>query len=319
MAGFLKKVFSNAVVKPSAEPSRQSRLTSNSSEPIDVAKLTELLRYFPLAEKIRYYVEHQKDAVLDTIILGYGVNNKLVYSSIDIRCQQKGEREVVSINADGKETIADEIESFCFVIPCNKEDENKRDYVRKAELGPSGPFRRNNTITLVAYSASGVLSHVDTVVRKVMPLKSGIYAGHEVVLLDVLPDTLTLSDQRQHFRLQTNIPATLSVRDGNSHDCMLVDFSENSVQLAFDEANDELQSLSRARHLALKIDLGTNGQKKEYILSGVMYRNTSASMVMTLKGIYKDDTFETIGLVEILEIKANLLQHPATQQILMTE
>ena len=47
-----------------------------------------------------------------------------------------------------------------------------------------------------------------------------------------------------------------------------------------------------------------------------MYRKTENSLVMKLQGIYKNGSLESIDLIDVLDIKANLLQHPATQHAL---
>ena len=310
MAGFFKKVFGGEnVTQPEA-------MTADKSEPLLIAKLTEVIRYFPLGEKIRYYPEFQKDGALETIILGYGVNNQFIYSPVDIRCQQDGDHDVLRLTADGHEQLVQQVESFCLLIPFNREDEQKRDYARRAELGPRGPFRRHNTITLLACSAGGTLSSLDTVVRRILPLESGIYAGHEVVLLDVLPSSLSLTDQRQHYRLQTSLPATLSIKDGGTHECTLLDFSEESVQLKFAEASKDLATLTEYRRLTLRFNVGSEGGGKEYTLDGVMFRKTADTLVMKLQSIHKKGQLHNLGLVDILDIKANLLRHPATQQAL---
>jgi hypothetical protein len=276
----------------------------------------ELFRYFPLGEKVRYYPEYQKEAALETIVLGYSVNDQHIFSPIDIRCQQEGERDVLRLMVDGYERLVQDVESFSLLIPFNQEDESKRDYMRRAELGPHGPFRRQNIISLIACSTNGTLSQLDTEVRRLLPLKSGIYAGHDVVVLDVLADSLALTDQRQHYRLQTDLPATLTVKDGETHDCTLMDFSEESVQLSFEEISVDLLALTEYRRLTLKFDVTLDGRGKEYALDGVMYRRTDNSLVVKLQGIYKNNKLQSLGLVDILDIKASLLQHPATQQAL---
>jgi len=318
MVSFLRRVFGGNDKKPGGSPSQAEPGDAASAEPLDVARITEIIRYFPLGSKIRYYPEYQKEGALDTLVLGYGINDHLVYSAIDIRCQQQGGRDVLRLMVDGQEHLVGELKNFCLLIPFNRDDENKRDYVRRAELGPRGPFRRHNVITLMACSSGGILSHLDTVVRRIQPLKEGIYAGHEVVMLDVIPSTLTLTDQRQHYRLHTELPVTLVVKDGDTHECTLMDFSEESVQLRFPASNEDLASLTEYRHLTLNIDVSTGSQAKRYALDGVMYRKTDASLVMKLLGIYRGDggKAEPLGLVDILDIKAGLLQHPATQQAL---
>ncbi len=310
--GFLKKVFGGAA--DSGAKSRDS--TKAVKEPLAIAKLTELFRYFPLGEKIRYYPEYQKEGALETIVLGYSVNGQFVFSPVDIGCQQDAERDVLRLTVDGQAHLVQEVESFSLLIPFNQEDENKRDYGRRAELGPRGPFRRRNTITLLACSIGGTLSQLDTEVNKVLPLTDGIYAGHEVVVLDVLPGSLKLTDQRQHYRLQTELPASLSIRDGETHQCTLLDLSEGSVRLQFTEITADIMALTEFRRLKLSFNVDVDGKGKAYALDGVMYRKTDDRLVMKLQGIYKDGKVMPLGLVDILDIKANLVQHPATQRAL---
>jgi len=310
--GFLKKVFGGAGGNNTPKKSHGSART----ELLSIAKLTELFRYFPLGEKIRYYPEYQKEGALETIVLGYSVNGQFVFSPVDIGCQQDGERDVLRLTVDGQERLVQEVENFSLLIPFNQEDENKRDYGRRAELGPRGPFRRSNTITLLASSTGGTLSHLDTEVHKVLPLTDGIYAGHEVVVLDVLPGSLKLTDQRQHYRLQTELPASLSIRDGETHQCTLLDLSEGSVRVQFAEVTADIMALTEFRRLKLSFNVGADSKGKAYALDGVMYRKTDDRLVMKLQGIYKDGKVEPLGLVDILDIKASLFQHPATQQAL---
>ncbi|MCF6255342.1 MAG: hypothetical protein L3J98_04495 [Gammaproteobacteria bacterium] len=310
--GFLKKVFGGAGDNNTPKKSQGSAR----AEPLSIAKLTELFRYFPLGEKIRYYPEYQKEGALETIVLGYNVNGQFVFSPVDIGCQQDGERDVLRLTVDGQERLVQEVANFSLLIPFNQEDENKRDYGRRAELGPRGPFRRHNTITLLACSTGGTLSHLDTEVNKVLPLTDGIYAGHEVVVLDVLPSSLKLTDQRQHYRLQTELPASLSIRDGETHQCTLLDLSEGSVRLQFTEVTADIMALTEFRRLKLSFNVDVDGKDKAYALDGVMYRKTDNRLVMKLQGIYKDGKVESLGLVDILDIKASLFQHPATQQAL---
>lgn len=306
MVKFFKKVFGN-----DGDDSAAGTSASVVDEPLALPSINELIKYFPIGEKVRYYPEFQKDAALDTLILGYGINGFYIYSPQEIRSTPG----VLRIFAGDEHKLITELESFCLLIPCNPDDENKRGYVQRAELGPHGPFRHLNTITLVANSGQGIVCRIDTRVRKVSPVSKGIYAGHRVVLLDVVPSTLELTDQRQHYRVRTNLPATLSLRDGGSYACTLQDFAEQSVQLRLDESDDELAALSEFRRLTLRLDVGNESQPKVFELGGNLYRKSGDSLVMTLQGIYRDGELEDLDLVDLLEIKASLLKHPATQEV----
>jgi hypothetical protein len=314
MAGFFKKIFGNAE-NNSPNPAQGVSV----EETLEVVRLAELFRYFPLGEKVRYYPEYQQDGALDTLVLGYSVNDQFVYSPVDIRCREGDGHDVLQLTVDDYEQTVSEVQRFCFLIPFNAEDEHKRDYVRRAELGPRGPFQRHNVITLVACSSGGILSSIDTVVRKIMPLKTGLYAGHDVVLLDVQLDTLRLTDQRQRYRLPTYLPATLSIKDGDTFSCTLLDFSEQFVQLFFNESSVGLAAFTEYRRLTLSIDISTDDVPRECVLDGVMHRKTDTSLVMALQGIYKNGSLESLGLVDVLDIKASLLHHPATQQALAAQ
>lgn len=311
MAGFFKKMFGGAENDPSDPAPAEKAL--------EAVRLAELFRYFPLGEKLRYYPEHQQEAALDTLVLGYGVNDQFVYSPVDIHCREGDGHDVLQLTVDNHQQKVSEVQSFCFLIPFNAEDEHKRDYIRRAELGPRGPFRRHNVITLVACSNGGTLSSIDTTVRKIISLKTGIYAGHDAVLLDAQLDTLKLSDQRQRYRLATHLPASLAIKDGDTYPCTLLDFSEQSAQLFFDEPNAGLAALTEYRRLTLTIDISTDDYPRKSMLDGVMYRKTDTSLVMKLQGIYKNGSLESLGLVDVLDIKASLLRHPSTQQALAAQ
>ncbi len=310
MVKFFKKVFSVGKGASSLEGGQQSDV-SVVDEPLALPRINELIQHFPIGDKVRYYPEYQKDSALDTLILGYAVNGFFIYSPLEIRSTPG----VLRIFAGDEHKLITELESFCLLIPFNPDDENKRGHVHRAELGPRGPFRRLNTITLSANAEHGVLSHLDTRVRAIVPVAEGVYAGHQVVLLDVIPSTLTFTDKRQHYRLNTRLPATLSVRDGNSYACTLLDFAEQSMQLQLDESDEELDALSEFRRLTLRIDLGSEMQPKVFELGGSLYRKSGDNMVMRLQGIVKNGKLENLGLVDILDIKSSLLKHPATQAV----
>ena len=308
MVKFIKKVFN----PDKGAPGQRGSVVD---EPLDLPKINELIQYYPIGEKLRYYPEHQKDCALDTLILGYAINGFFIHSPMDIRSTPG----VLRLFTGEEHTLITELKSFSLLIPFNPSDDNKRDYVRRAELGPHGPFRRHNTITLIANSDDGILCHLDTLVRKILPLNDGIYAGHQVVVLDAVPSSLVLTDQRRHYRVGTRLPATLSLRDGGTYACTLRDFAEQSVQLNLDEYNEELDSLSEFRRLTLCFDLGGERQPKIFELDGSMYRKSGDRLVMKLQGIYKGGKLKDLDLVDILDIKASLLKHPATRASQQTD
>jgi len=200
---------------------------SNVPAPPDVAKVAELVDRFPIGGKIRYYPESHKDIVIDSIIIAYGINDRLVYSRNDLHAYSDGNEHMLLLKNHGKELPIHSVESFCFVIPRGDDIEPRLDYPRKAALGPGGQFQHGNILTLMAlYDGRGV-PRIETRIRKTLTLKRGYYANHEVVVLDPLASSLTLIDQRQYYRLHTQIPVSVRfAENGDPHPCTLLDFAE---------------------------------------------------------------------------------------------
>lgn len=287
----------------------QHRRADVAEAPLSPTQIAAVLEHFPIGEKLRYYPEYQKDCALDTLILGYAIDGHFIYNPDDIHSGHG----VLRLFTGDEHRLLESVQRFSLLIPNNPDDESKRDYVRRAELGTHGAFRRHNTITLVASGRSGVLANLDTTVRRVMPITDGVFAGHQAVMLDAVPDTLTLTDQRQRYRVNTALPASLSLRDGPTYACVVRDFAEESVRLEMTESDAELEALTEYRRLTLQFDLGSEGRPQSVAFDGNLYRRNGARLVMSLNGIYRDGELQPLDLVQTLEIKARLLRHPASQ------
>ena len=49
-----------------------------------------VIEFFPIGKKLRYYPEFNKDIVLDTLVIGYGVNHHFIYSMDSIETDPDG-------------------------------------------------------------------------------------------------------------------------------------------------------------------------------------------------------------------------------------
>jgi len=300
---------------------RKNGFTSNGGEGpeatarLDVASVTELMERFPIGGKIRYYPEFHKDIVIDSIIIAYGLNDRLVYSRQDLHAYSDGNEHLLLLKNNAKELPIHTIESFCFVIPRGGDIEHRLDYPRKAELGPGGQFQHGNTLTLMALYDGRGIPRIDTRVRKTLTLKRGYYANHEVVVLDPLPESLTLIDQRQYYRLHTQIPVSAHfAQDDDPCPCTLLDFAEDSVKLRL-QGNPRLgHPLNAGQGLILTMGIGD--QPKTFVLRGKVLRHDEPTVVVTLDGILKGSHFVNVDLLDMLDIKASLLEYSATRRSL---
>lgn len=281
---------------------------------MDSVRLMELMQYFPLGGAVRFYPEFQKDIVLESLIIGYGINDYVVYSHNEIHSQFEGSRHTIVLDDSGKSIPLQRVTSFSFLLPQIDGIENSLDYDRRAALGTGGPFRAGNTVTMLSCHVDRGAPQIDTTVRRRTVLNDGYYAGQEIAILDVLPKTFVIVDRRTHQRLMTRVPVTLRfAHHEESHPCTLLDLAHHSVRLVYDNrATGELVRQNQD----VVVTVGLGNQPKTYILSGKVYRKLEDGCVVLLEGIHKGSHFAAIERLDLLEITANLLQHPETMRLL---
>lgn len=281
---------------------------------MDSVKLMELMLYFPIGGHVRFYPEFQRDIVLQSLVIGYGINDYVVYSHNDIRGQFEGNRHTVLLNDGGKTIALPRIESFCFLLPQIDGIENSLDYDRRAALGSGGPFRAGNTITMLSLHVDRGAPQIDATVRRRTVLNDGYYAGQEIAVLDILPKTFAIIDRREQQRLMTRVPVTLrfATRE-ESYPCTLLDLSRQSLRVVYDDrqTGDLIQP-----NQEVVITVGLGNQPKTFILSGKVYRKLDDGCVISLENILKGSRFVAIDRLDALEITSNLLQHPETMKLL---
>jgi hypothetical protein len=148
-----------------------------------------------------------------------------------------------------------------------------------------------------------------TVTRTTIP-KDGYYANNKVVYLGPNLDSLSYIDQRQHYRLRIWLPATLSISANNPVSCHLFDFSDESVQIRFDDGDTLPVKISDNDEAVMKFQLDESSPP--FIIRGNILRKNNNAVVITLNHIFKDDKFCRLDLIDKLVIKTTLLQHPET-------
>jgi hypothetical protein len=290
----------------SAEPPRAEDI----GQPIDPERLAELMRCFPISGKIRYFPEHRKDIVLESIVIAYGIDHRLIYTQHEIHIDDDGGRPVVMVDDDWKDRRIREVQSFCLLIPfAGGGMKGDLDYDRRVALETGGFLQRGETLTLMSLGNARGVPHVRSLVRKRTLLKTGYYANHAVVVLEVQPETLNHIDQRQQMRVRTAIPVTLqSTDEAPPCSAMMVDFTESSMKLRLDPS---AQALAERRNLIVTIDLPAHGRK--FILGGKPLRRDGEYLVISLASRFRDSRFRDIELMDALDLKATLLQHTSTR------
>ncbi len=270
------------------------------------------MRCFPIGGKIRYFSSMENDVVLESIVIAYGINDHLIYTQNDILNRIDPDESYFLLDDNWTDVAVREVRSFCLLIPYIASQDSVRDYPSKAAVQGWSPFRRGERLTLIALQSERGVPHLECSVRKRVTLKDGYYANHAVVVLDVDSTSLTMVDQRQHRRIKTLIPAQLSTTEGGAvEQALIVDFSEYYAKLEFDMTSMLGDVIRDSKTLFLKVPLEDMG--RDFELKGKVRRSGDGFVVIEFTGLRKGREYMPLDMLDILELKACLLQHPETQ------
>ncbi|MFC1750618.1 hypothetical protein ACFL2V_17635 [Pseudomonadota bacterium] len=273
---------------------------------IDCQAIYDLMRYFPIGTKVHYYPEYHKDIMMDTVLVAYWINGELVYSTQEVTFNN----DILVFNDRGSRKSYKDILSFHFVVPIVTDEESKLDYGKREELSRVGGMARGNILTLIAEKNAGQVPVLEAEVNKRAMLRDGLYANQHVALLDVDVNSLALTDQRSHLRLQTNVPVSLQIPSRGQaqlFSCRMKDFSDCSLRIEIDpdvigeympEEGDSLIVSFRLPNCPDMIAITVN-----------VFRVTGNSLVMAFTGRVDQGRTHPLSQIDILNVKANLLQH----------
>ena len=290
---------------------KDSAAASQDKEVLDGRTIFRLIRHFPVGAKLQYYPEYQKDIVLDSVVIAYAINDSFVYSTAGLACDESNG--VLELSDHEQKRVFKNITSFRIVLPVFSQSEAKLDYIRREELLKVGGLVKGNVITLMAEQSGGQVPVLETIVEKRTMLKEGFYANQTVALLEVDAASLMLSDQRAHLRLKTNISATIQVSKRGEYallNCTMIDFSDRSLRLQM-EAGYAAEAMPKEGG-KLIVSFNLPGQSEYISLVGEVFRIEGDAIVVMLTGFVKSGQSVELGQIEMLKIKANLLQHSGT-------
>ncbi len=304
MLEFLKKSLGlNEVAKTKQKVEKKS---------ISCETVVNLMHYFPIGTRLRYYPEYQKDIMMNTLLVAYWINGDLIYSTKGVSFNNN----VLVLNDRGTHRSYQIIDSFRFVVPVLEDQESKLDYAKREELAKVGGMTRGNTITLMAEKHDGQIPVLDTIVNKRAILKDGLYANQQVALLDIDFDSLSITDQRAHLRLQTNVPVSLQVADNGQMRLLngrMKDFSDCSLRV--DVEHDLIVDSRPKEGEEVIVSFHLPNCPEMISLAVKVYRVMGDSIVMMFSGRVENGRMRPLSQIDILNVKANLLQHCAADVV----
>ena len=271
--------------------------------------LKRIFNSVKIGSRIRYHQEYEQDSILETLVIGYCINDIAVYRQTDVEIEgDEGDiPRVVLRSASGVDRSV-RVDSIQLMVPGAIGEERKLDYDSRATLGRRGPFAPSSRLMVMSTSYNSEHLKFEVQVQRNKKLTEGIHAGMQVALLDVQIDSLASHEPRQYSRVITDLPVTLS-KNGTEQvmPARLKDFSEKTLCLALDRDGDSWPEFS-------KKDFALLGVKSSIDKSMVKLRCTCVESrgdlrVFEMTHIGRQGSLAPIEMIDVLEIKIDLINH----------
>lgn len=275
---------------------------------IDIERIKTLIEFFPIGKKLRYYPEFKKEIVFDTFVIAYCVNGDFVYSGEAIDRDSQGHPTLFHADKNRDETHVSDLKLFQLLVPDTSDLEMKLDYQRRSLIGRGRQFIKGNYITLISNAGAKGVSTVDTEVAKQIVLPDGPYAQTKTVLLTPELHSLNVSDQRGKSRAKICAPVVVSLPEGKlSGPCTIVDISEGVVRIRVRDRDTTPPGVPRGGEVILDVDLGEG--RRLYTIKGSVIRSSAETWTIKLEGLFKDGKLRSFDPLDLLELKAGLLNY----------
>lgn len=294
------------VKKNNAEGSQNEHSTGKRATRHRVNSLRRLLNAVKIGGRIRYHKEYEGESILETLIIGYRINDLFVYRQADIDFIEEDDLPTVVINtAEGRKKLS-RIEAIQLIVPGAIGEEKKLDYDSRANLGRRGPFAPKANLVVMTTNFDGEHLRLETEVHRNLKLTEGVHKGLQVALLTVMLGTLDTHEPRQHTRVSANIAVTLC-KNGKETvmPAQLIDFSEKSIRLALDSADDRWPEFSK-KDFAL-VGIKSALDKPLVKLKCQCIKERGEERIFEMTHIVRHGKTTPMEMIDALEIKIDLM------------
>ncbi len=291
-------------VRPTGEPEEAAKSSATLMKKPTLEDLRQIVEYFPIGKKIRYSPEYKKEVILDSLLVAYCVDGEFIYSWDAIEVDERGYPVAFLLGPQAQRLDAARIGEFQLLVPDTSDLENTLDYHRRAMIGRGRQFHKGNVIALISNAGARGISTLETEVDKKFVLKDGPYAQSAMVLLTPQFETLTVTDQRNSNRAKINVPVTMTIQDRLRGPCVIVDISDVALRIRVREGHT-MPPMDSGDDVTLDIDFGD--EERIFRIKAAVIRRSAESCVVRIVSQFKDRRFVPLGPLDMLELKAGLL------------
>lgn len=281
--------------------------------PLSCEDLWRYLRYFSIGSKISFYPSFDPCVITESVVIGYNINNHLIYSMNDIQMSDAKANSIALHTHNATMQAIEKIEQFYFILPNNKwsEPEYQKRYAQsRGRLleRTTYDFQSNDRVTLISSNHKDCAPHLEALVSRTTKLTTGYYANHEVAVLGPKPATFQHVNLRIYQRLYTRLPAQLQLtKEETVWDCVLVDFCEESARIEIDKNSPLLEAIHGGHKITIRFT--PPNEEKNFVLVGTVKKIKRCGIIITLTGILRGKNFDGLELLDVVEIKSKLLNN----------
>ena len=273
-------------------------------------RVKQIVASFGIGGRVRYYVDHDENARLESLVIGYGINNHFVFHRNDLHWDQI-DAGILSITEDGCDEHIHHIEHFALLVPSDMGEERKLDYQTRVSLGRRGPFAVGKTITLTSLNPSRENLKLSAEVQRNLVLKDGMHAGHTAAVLGVDFTSIETFESRVHTRVEINVAATVQVEGKErSYAAYVLDISEKALRLVLDPPDTPSTALKPRAVLIVKMAIAPD--RVPIMLKGTVFQQRQRQHIIRIEKIRRQGEFADFELIDALELKI-LLQDASRQ------
>ena len=129
-----------------------------------------------------------------------------------------------------------------------------------------------------------------------------------MVLLTPDLDTLAVSDQRRKSRTRLNSPVALILPEkAASGPCLIVDISEDELRIRVRDRGTPMPAMQRGDVIFIDTQTGADEAQRRYVLKASVIRRAAETCVIKLQGQIKAGQLIALSALDLLELKAGLL------------
>ncbi len=289
--------------KTASEPSQESNQPSRRQQIDALRRITSSVK---IGSRIRYHQEYEESSILETLVIGYRINDIAIYRQADICFEEEdGITRVLIQTPTGRERFA-RLESLQIIVPSAIGEERKLDYDSRATLGRRGQFSPKSNLVVMSTNYNTEHLKIDVMVDRNLNLTEGVHSGLQVAYLTMLIGSITSHEPRQFSRVAADLPVTLC-KNGTEQvlPAKLLDFSEKTIRIALDHDEDQWPEFGKKDFALVGLKSALDKPLVKLRCQSIELRGREQVFEMT--HIIRQGNAAPIEMIDVLEIKIDLM------------